>query len=662
MKSISTRLIIFISLLLLVLAGGLSLVSYNTARDALTASIEQNLSNSAKDSAQLTAQGLKARLQTLETLAQNDVIKGTDWDSQLPLLKAEAERLGYTKLGIAVDGELTSSDYTSADISDRDYYQQAMYGNANISQPLFSKVSSTLVVMIAVPIKNGHQVTAALVGVLDGNVLSSITDDLKLGKTGYAFMLDDTGTTIAHPNQEEVLNRANAIVDLKDDPNSKELVALEKKMIAGVPGHGSYKYKGQQREMAFAPIEGTGWSLAVTAEIDELQAGLKSMQTRILITTLIFLIIGVLMAIVLGRSIGKPISQAVKHLQQMADGDFTTAIAERHLKRQDEIGQLGRGFKEMSGKLSATIRQVAESSQDVAASSEQLAASGENIASTMQGVSSSVEEIAAGMQEVSAATEEILASDQHMADLMHQSHDEAEKNKQKASEIEDQAHKVEEQARTNQKNTTVMYGDIQHKVTSAMEDAKVVNEISQLAQNIAAIADQTNLLALNAAIEAARAGEHGRGFAVVAEEVRKLAEDSASTVSDIQNLTHQVDTAIGNLVGHSNELLGFINETVLEDYRQLVEVASEYKSAANLIVSISESTQSNSQQLLDSLLEVNKAMETTAATIEETTAGSQEIAKGSENAAAVANEINQASAKMARNAEQLNNLIRQFKI
>ncbi len=123
-----------------------------------------------------------------------------------------------------------------------------------------------------------------------------------------------------------------------------------------------------------------------------------------------------------------------------------------------------------------------------------------------------------------------------------------------------------------------------------------------------------------------------------------------------------MDTAIGNLVGHSNELLGFINETVLEDYRQLVEVASEYKSAANLIVSISESTQSNSQQLLDSLLEVNKAMETTAATIEETTAGSQEIAKGSENAAAVANEINQASAKMARNAEQLNNLIRQFKI
>jgi methyl-accepting chemotaxis protein len=346
----------------------------------------------------------------------------------------------------------------------------------------------------------------------------------------------------------------------------------------------------------------------------------------------------------------------------MSSGNFVIDIDKEALNRQDELGAMARGFMDMSSKLKEMIRQVAISSQEVAAASEELAASGENIAATMQEVSASVEEISAGMQEVSAASEEILASDQEMLTLINQNNQAADQDKFKALEVDARAVKMEAGAHTAQQATTTIYANIQEKIKGAMEDAKVVKEISQLAQNIAAIADQTNLLALNAAIEAARAGEHGRGFAVVAEEVRKLASDSASTVGGIQGLTSQVNDAIGNLVKNANDLLTFINETVLNEYGQSVETGKQYRLDANTMVTMADKNKADTNNLLNSVMEINRAMENTAATIEETTAGSQEIAKASENAAAIAMEINSASMRMAKSAEQLNLLISQFKI
>jgi methyl-accepting chemotaxis protein len=646
-----------------VVTAGLSLPSYVSITKAVEDTLRSSLAQSSKDTARYITLDLQHRMQTLENIAASDVVRHMDLAVLRSYLAKETARLDYLKMAVNVDGMFYDSTGMSGDIGESEYYLQAMAGRSVVGSPKFSPFDQKLLMIAAVPIRNdAGQIIGALVGMMDGYVLSALTDAIEVGNNGYAFMLDRSGVIIAHPDRDRATNLENDLVQLADDPGAQDLLAIEKKMIAGEAGISNYTYQGAAYEIGYAPVEGFDWSVAVVMDSDAVYADLNALKIKMTIITLVFLAMGFLIAFFLGNSIGKPLAAAAANLGKMANGDFTITVHQATLQRKDEIGQLERGFLELAEKLSAMIRQVNASTEQVNSSSGELAQSGEKIAATMQEISASIQEIASGMEEVSSAAEKILLAEQEMDSLMCASNEKAEQDKQDAVKIETQAEKIAKSARASQSNTTVMYADIQSKVQQAIEDAKVVNEISQLAQDIGAIADQTNLLALNAAIEAARAGEQGKGFAVVAEEVRKLAENAGTTVNGIQGLTQQVEAAIHSLVGHATQMLTFINETVLGDYQQLVGVGAEYKSAASLIVSISETTCDNSQRLLHSLQEVTQSLESTTAVIEETSAGTQEISQAADIAAGSAAEINRSADFMAESTARLSELIRQFKI
>lgn len=382
----------------------------------------------------------------------------------------------------------------------------------------------------------------------------------------------------------------------------------------------------------------------------------------VVVVILVGLFLGFLIASFLGRNISAPVSIAANHADRLGQGDLSQDIPKQYLTRKDEVGVLIRALDNMTRVLRDMTGAVTNQSQHLTSSGLALSATSQEIASTMQEVSASTEQIASAMEEVSAATEELNASAEEIgASLTIMAHD-SEDGNNKAREIEDRAIKIQSDAEKGRENTSRLYQDKQERLLQAIEEARVVEEISTLAGTIAGIADQTNLLALNAAIEAARAGEQGKGFAVVAEEVRKLAEDSSSTVVSIQSTTIQVQEAIKNLVINSNDLLNFINEKVLRDYGILVEISGQYRDDAAMFAQLTDSSKLTSQQIQQAVEEMTRAVESVAATMAESAASAQEVARGADRTNRAVGEIAGTISALTTNAQELTGMTSQFRV
>ncbi|MDD4343504.1 MAG: methyl-accepting chemotaxis protein, partial [Eubacteriales bacterium] len=231
-----------------------------------------------------------------------------------------------------------------------------------------------------------------------------------------------------------------------------------------------------------------------------------------------------------------------------------------------------------------------------------------------------------------------------------------------AKATEENATKVQADVEVSQKRAMSVYTDLDVRLKDGIEKAKIVKEISNMANQIAAIADQTNLLALNAAIEAARAGEQGKGFAVVAEEVRKLASDSTSTVESIKNLTEQVQENIQGLIDDANELLEYMSSDVNQDYQKFLETASQYKRDAELFNEITGSAAQMGEQVLTAVDEVTRSISEVTTSINQSAEGANQIAKGTEETSKSMNEVNEASIRLSKMSEELTIMISKFKV
>ena len=521
-KSVTARFVVYIASLLIIICGSLGLIAINTASNALINNIIQQLPAKAEDGANLVASKIAARLESVVTLSHMPGMESMDWSAQFAVLAKEQERLDFMHMGVATaDGECRFTNGATANLLDRDYFMRALAGEACMSDPVINRVDGSLSFVFASPIyDDSEQVQGVLVGLSDSLELSEIAGSVTFGETGYAYILNKEGTTIAHPNISLVVNGDNDFENVKEDPSLAPLVELEKKMVAQQTGFGEYVYGGEVQYLGYAPIPGTLWSIAVTSTEKETLADVDKLRIAIVAITLIALLIGIIFAFVLGRIIGQAVGKISRNLDKVAAGDLTGEFDDKALERQDEFGVSARSLKQMITGLRNMVNSITNSSHEVAGASQQLAAQGENIAATMEQVAASSQQIAAGMEELAASTQQITASGQEIDAALNLLHQEAAEGHRQAGEIEKRALQVQQGAEKSQQNAVQVYDAIQAKLEKSIAEARVVEQISNLAENIAGIADQTNLLALNAAIEAARAGEQGRGFAVVAEEVR----------------------------------------------------------------------------------------------------------------------------------------------
>ncbi len=348
---------------------------------------------------------------------------------------------------------------------------------------------------------------------------------------------------------------------------------------------------------------------------------------EILIALVVFaLVAGLLLSFLIANGITRPVGMLKKELNLLVEtgGDLTQEI---DIKRKDEVGQLADSVNQFLANLRTIVRGIIKESTVVENSIALVEQKMEELNLFVENVSATTEEISAGMEETAAATEQVNASSQEIESAIEAMNEKAQKGSMEAEEIGSRAITLRDSSILSEKTANDIYEDTTHKLKTALENSKAVENINVLTGTILQISEQTNLLALNAAIEAARAGEAGKGFAVVADEIRKLAEESKTAVNEIQKVTNEVINAVADLADGSKTVLDFLDTTVRPDYSSMVKTGESYNNDAAFVFELVSDFSATSQELTASVEGIIRAINDVTKTVNEGAAGTQSIAE-----------------------------------
>lgn len=617
LTSIGQKVVLFVFVLLLAVGLILGSVSYITSTNVVTQEVEYGMNMLAGESAEMVDSLVRSELAVLETLAERSEIRSMDWDQQQPVLLQERERLEVADLGIGVvypDRTALFADGDQVSLRGEEYVEQAFEGQSAVSDPVHSEIEDQMEMMFAVPIGNNEGVLLARA---DGFYLTEMLADKGFGESGYSFMINNDGNTIAHPDEQHVINATNMMEEAEDSPELRELAAVFEKMADRQTGVDHYYFDGVDRIMAYTPVEGTSWSLAVGSYEDEVLAGVFGLRNILIILTSGLIVVGLTGAFLIGRKIAIPIKVVSSFADKMAAGDFSFALDNSVLGRRDEVGSLAQSFRAMQDSLREMFSVVKESADKVNSSGETLASSSEEMNASLEEVSASANEFSSSAQELNESAEEM----QRLGDQI------SEKAQNSSESVDSAVNQMQE---------------ISNSVSTLKSDFSTLNEqaenISKIVDAIKEIAEQTNMLALNAAIEAARAGEYGKGFAVVADEVRKLAEQSSNSAEEIIGIVEGIQTQSKNVAEKMEESV----ETV-ESGRQAV--SSTGKNLHSIIDEI--------QKLVDTIAQVSSSAQ-------EISSGSQEVSAAVEEQTATMNDIANSATELQTLVNDLNEAVNKF--
>ncbi|MCF2641824.1 methyl-accepting chemotaxis protein [Roseburia hominis] len=465
--------------------------------------------------------------------------------------------------------------------------------------------------------------------------------EMRYGEAGYFWIDESDGTNVVLLGSDtEGTNR----METKDADGYQMVKEIIRVAVEDGGGYVDYVFpKEGETESSpkrsysayFEPFDwvvGTGnytdYIDDAIAEQDEAFVSYAMKKSYTLIgSCLVALIAVVILAGGIAVDITKTLRLVMDQIEIIAGGDFTKEMKQSCLSRKDDFGELANALKTMRTTMQQLIGEVKTDSGNIDLVVQDINANISSLNSEIEDVSATTEELAASMEETAASADQINMMSQEIEIAAKGIATRAQDGAEEAEEIHRRASETKDAAGENRQKVTNMLQEIRGGLETALEEAKVVDQIGVLAESILNITGQTNLLALNASIEAARAGEAGKGFAVVADEIRNLAEQSQDAVANIQSVTDSVSKAMTNLSVDANKLLSFVDTEVVGSFDMFEQMADAYNNDAANVNDLVADFSATSEELLASIDGVLEAIKGISAAANDGAQGTTNIAE-----------------------------------
>lgn len=530
----------------------------------------------------------------------------------------------------SVDSELqclTPTDFSMYDESDVEhvgwYYLPVQAKTAIWMSPYMNENINIYMISYVVPLFAEDGTSIGIVGMdIDFSQITDLVDETKVYQSGYAFLTDASAAVMYHKNADE----GTKLSDLDSSLSKSE------DFIGDDGNQGKtmdYSYKNVNKKFAFYNLD-NGMKLVLTAPVSEIYAEAYGLAKLIMIAMIVAFVLSAVIGVIIGTGMTRPIRQLTAVIEQTAELDFCPTKEGGKLRKQkDEIGNMATKIHLMRKKLREMMGDLQQTQQVLEGNAEDLNHLMKQNSAYAEDNSAATQNLAAGMEETSANAAHIVES----VGIMRESSDNiqrlAEDGEKNSGQIQERAGEMERISTESRHKTDQMYAVMKQKTDAAVEQAKSVQKINALTDNIKQISSQTNLLALNANIEAARAGEAGRGFAVVASEIGDLATQTLDTVSTIDEIVGEVNSSVSNMTECLTTIMEFLEQTVLGDYEHFAQVGEQYHADADTFQQIMQQTKEAVDALEQHIGEISSTVSEINSMVEQSTDGISGIAEKS---------------------------------